>query len=134
MKLKYQLNLVAVIILMVVAFSIALAGVSAINQVTLELNRKLLASEVKNLLSGIEDASQVLRDNRVDKVQSYVERAKQDLLDEYRDYSFGRTGRLLLIELESGRDLLGSKLFENEDGENCLLEMREKKKAFSDAE
>jgi len=106
MKLRYQINLAAVTVLMAVAIAIGLAGALAINEVTLELNRKLLTSEVKNLLAAIKEAHRVLSDNRVDLVPSYVARAQDDLLSEFQYYRFGRTGRLMVYDISTGKNLV----------------------------
>jgi hypothetical protein len=104
-KLKYQINLVSVSILIIVALSITLAGVVSLDGATQELNRKLLASESKNIMTTVRAAYQVLSDNRVDKIASYVQRAQSDLLQDFRGYAFGKTGRLTIIETHQRQDL-----------------------------
>jgi len=80
MKIKYEINLVSLGILAAVSLAIAFAGVTALDKVTSELNQKLMTNEVKNLVANIHEAHQVLRDNRVDKVDSYIERTKAEQL------------------------------------------------------
>ncbi len=99
MKIKYEINLVSLGILVTVSLAIAFAGVTALDKVTTELNQKLMANEVKNLVANIRAAHQVLRDNRVDKVDSYIEKTKAELIQELDDYTFGKTGKLRIVEL-----------------------------------
>lgn len=106
MKLKYQLNVLAAFILIIVSLLIAAVGVIAIDQVTRELNSRLLNHEVENLIDDIDDTRMVLKENRVENIESYVERAKRDLLDEFNTYSFGQTGQLLVYDVTMGTSLL----------------------------
>lgn len=106
MKLRYQLNLFTTLILVMVSFSIASIGVIAINHVTRELNSRLLAHDVQSLIHNIRDAKEILQENRVNTLESYVERAKIDLLDEFRQFKFGKTGQLLIIDSTLKKDLL----------------------------
>ncbi len=105
MKLKYKINLASLGILITVACAIAGAGVFALNQVTYDLNNKLMTKEVDNLITDISTAQQVLLQSGVASVESYSTRAKKDLLDEFRQYSFGRTGKVLIVETD-GKVLL----------------------------
>jgi PAS domain S-box-containing protein len=98
MKLKYEINLAFLAILIAVASSIAIAGVMAISRVTHDLNLKIMKSEVQNLLADIGSAHEVLKASGVSGVHSYVERAQADLIQEFRGYSFGKTGRLMILE------------------------------------
>lgn len=106
MKLKYQLNFFSAIILVTVSLFIAAAGVMSINQVTRELNSRLLNHEVNNLMDGIESTRRILRENRVDNIESYIARAKLDLLDEFRHFEFGDSGRLLIFDAVGQQELL----------------------------
>ncbi len=101
MKLKYKINLASLGILIVVACAIAGAGVFAINQVTYDLNKKLMTQEVDNLIAGIRAAHQVLIQSGVGSVESYTRMAKDDLLHEFREYSFGRTGKVMIVQTDS---------------------------------
>lgn len=99
MKIKYEINLVSLGTLVAVSLAIAFAGASALDKVTSELNQKLMTNEVKNLVANIHTAHQVLRDNRVDKVDSYIERTKAEQIQELTSYAFGKTGKLRIVEL-----------------------------------
>jgi PAS domain S-box-containing protein len=97
MKLHYKINLTSLGILITVAFALAIEGVVAINHVTYDLNRKLMIKEVENLVANIRAADQVLKQSGVAGVENYRQRAKRDLLAEFKKYEFGRTGRLMVI-------------------------------------
>jgi PAS domain S-box-containing protein len=98
MKLKYKINLVSLGILIAVAIAIAGVGIMAINQVVYDLNQKLMAKEVENMIGTVQAAHQVLKDAGVASVESYVRKAQDDLIDEFRKYKFGSTGRLIIAD------------------------------------
>jgi two-component system, cell cycle sensor histidine kinase and response regulator CckA len=127
MKIKYQINLVSLGILVTVSLAIAFAGARALDKVTNELNQKLLANEVKNLVANIHAAHQVLRDNRVDKVESYVERTKEEQKQELTDYTFGKTGKLRIIEFTDRIVLPRSSSPEDTLPANCLEAIAQQK-------
>ena len=108
MKLQYQLNLFATLILISVSGAICSAGVFAINRVTMELNAKLINNEVSNFIDEIQDANHVLQNSRVDGVQNYVKRAQRDLLDGFSTYHFGDTGGVMVLDVETHRTLIAS--------------------------
>ena len=108
MKLQYQLNFLAIVILICVSGAIAYAGFFALNKVTMELNLRLLTNEVGNVMDEIRQAHQVLKNNRVDQVESYVERTKKDLLLSFSDYRFGKTGKLLILDTKTKQTTLSS--------------------------
>jgi PAS domain S-box-containing protein len=98
MKLKYKINLVSLSILIAVAIAIAGVGLRAINQVVYNLNQKLMAKEVENIIGTIQAAHQVLKDAGVAIVENYVRKAQDDLIDEFRKYKFGSTGKLIIAD------------------------------------
>ncbi len=127
MKIKYQINLLSLGILVAVSLAIAFAGASALDKVTSELNQKLMTNEVKNLVANIRAAHQVLRDNRVDKVGSYIERTKAEQLQELNNYAFGKTGKLRIIELPDRMVMPRSSLLEDALPATCLAAIAQQK-------
>jgi PAS domain S-box-containing protein len=101
MKLKYKINLVSLSILITVSCAIAAAGVAAINQLSYDLNQRLMSKEVDNLVTTIHGAHQVLKDSGVGSVESYIRKTREDLLAELRHYRFGATGRAMIVEKSS---------------------------------
>ena len=108
MKLQYQLNLFAILILISVSGAICSAGVFAIKQVTMELNTKLINNQVTNFIEAIQDANLVLQNSRVDRVETYVTRAQKDLLDGFTTYHFGNTGGMMVLDLSTQKTLIAS--------------------------
>ncbi len=101
MKLKYKINLASLGILIAVACAIAGAGVFAINQVTYDLNKKLMTQEVDNLIADIRASHHILIQSGVASVESYTRMAKDDLLSAFREYSFGRTGKVMIVQTDT---------------------------------
>jgi signal transduction histidine kinase len=97
MKLKYKVNLLSLGVLLIVASAISAAGVLTIQGLTYRLNRKLMSSEVSHIVDRIRAAHTVLIESGVADVDSYVFRAQGDLLAEFSDYRFGKTGELLIL-------------------------------------
>ena len=127
MKIKYEINLVSLGILLAVSLAIAFAGVTALDRVISELNQKLMANEVKNLVAKIYAAHQILQDNRVDKIDSYVERTKTELIQDLQNYAFGSTGKLRIIELPDRMLMPRSSLLEASLPATCLATITQQK-------
>ena len=131
MKIKYQINLVSLGILVIVSLTIAFAGASALDKVTSELNQKLMTNEVKNLVANIHAAHQVLRDNRVDNIDSYIERTKDEQIQELTKYTFGKTGKLRIIELADRMVMPRISLQEDALPATCLAAIAQQKDGTS---
>nr|WP_320191570.1 response regulator [uncultured Desulfobacter sp.] len=108
MKLQYQLNLFAIVILLSVSGAICSAGVVAIKRVTMELNAKLINNQVTNLISEIQEAHQILKNSRVDLVPNYIHRTQDDLLEVFSSYHFGKTGGLIVLDTVTKKKLIAS--------------------------
>nr|WP_319494022.1 PAS domain S-box protein [uncultured Desulfobacter sp.] len=108
MKLQCQLNLFAILILISVSGAICSAGVFAIKGVSMALNTKLINNQVTNFIDEIQDANSVLQNSRVDRVQNYVNRAQQDLLDGFSSYHFGNTGGVTVLDVSTQKLLIAS--------------------------
>ena len=106
MKLKYKINFVSLGILTAVTCAVALVGILTINQVVIDLNRKLMSMEVHNLIATIRSAHQVLKEAGVGHVESYVRKAQEDLIAEFRNYRFGSTGKLAIADRRTATLLL----------------------------
>ncbi|WP_020589897.1 hypothetical protein [Desulfobacter curvatus] len=64
MKLQYQLNVFAIVILLSVSGAICSAGVFAINRVTMELNTKLINNQVSNVMASADASKFIINDIR----------------------------------------------------------------------
>ncbi len=109
MKLHYKINLTSLGILITVTCAMAVAGVIAINQVTYDLNRKLMMKEVGNLLAKIQGADQILSQSGVAEIESSQQRAKQNLLGEFEHYTFGKTGELMVVQKDGIVPMMATK-------------------------
>ncbi len=99
MKLRYKLNLLALSVLFVVASAITVSGVLAIGGLSVDLNKRLMYSEINHVIGQVEDAQEVLRLSGVAGVKSYILATQADLVHELTDYHLGRTGELMIITL-----------------------------------
>lgn len=97
MKLIYKINAIALGVMVVVGLAISAAGLNAIGDVTDRFNREVMAREVQNVVAMIEGAHGILKENRLDTVESYRHQAQSDVLAELEDYQFGETGQLTVI-------------------------------------
>lgn len=100
MKLIYKLNLVSLGVLIVVSCVIAGAGLLAINQVTFDLNRKIMSREVNELVKLAATAHQILRENRIEHVESYLKKAHADVITDLKGYRYGRTGCVMILNMD----------------------------------
>ena len=106
MRLHLKVNIVSLGILVAVACALTVAGVAAMDRMAFDLNRRLLAAEAASLADKISETQSVLTDSGVAGVRSYVERAQQDLLQEFMQDTPDRFG-LLAILTASGDVVLG---------------------------
>lgn len=106
MKLRYKFNLLALGVLFAVGIAISIAGVFTIERLAYRMNSKLMEAEVVKVLEDLHSAHKVLTESGVASVDSYVRRAQVDILDKYRDFRFGRTGRIEIVAEPGSRQLL----------------------------
>ncbi len=97
MKLTYKINLVALGVLAFVGAAITIAGVSTIRQATYSLNSQLMMGEVGAIYSTFDSSYEILLENQLENVESYVLQAKSDILSELSDYRYGVTGKLIIV-------------------------------------
>lgn len=93
----YKINLVALVVLVAVAFAFALAGVTTISRVSYDLKREVMSHKVNNVVTTIQGAYDVLVENRIDGVESYTRQAQRDVVDELKSFSYGKSGRLFIV-------------------------------------
>ncbi len=106
MKLRYKFNLLALGVLLAVGIAISIAGVFTIERLAYRMNRKLMEAEVVKVVEDVHSAHRVLTESGVASVDSYVRRAQADILDKYREFRFGRTGRIQIVAEPGSRQLL----------------------------
>lgn len=106
MKLRYKFNLLALGVLLAVGIAISIAGIFTIERLAYSMNHKLMEAEVNTVLHDIHNAHEVLTESGVASVAGYVHRAQADILDKYRNYRYGRTGRMLIFDVKDSSQLL----------------------------
>jgi hypothetical protein len=130
MKLRYKFNLLALGVLFIIGIAISLAGVLTIERLAYKMNHKLMEVEVVKVLEEIREAHRVLSESGVASVESYVRRAQTDVLEKYREYRFGRTGRLQIFG-EPGSDQILPQLAESRGIDaSCMHEIIQKGRGF----
>ena len=97
MRLKYKINIIFLGTLVVVALALTLAGVLTIDTLTRDLNHRLMESELAHAMARVAEAADVLEQSGVANVASYVKAAQDELLQYFREYRLGETGRLYII-------------------------------------
>jgi signal transduction histidine kinase len=123
MRLQFKVNLVSLGILVAVACALTVVGVVAMDRVAFDLNRRLLSAEAASLTDKIAETQSVLADSGVAAVRSYMERAQQDLVQEFAQDASSRFGHLVILT-SAGQTVLGMEASGNRDADlPCLKEM-----------
>lgn len=125
MKLHYKINLTSLSILLTVTTAIAISGYFAITQISYTLNEKLMGKEVHSIKLQIQEAIDVLQQSGVASVPSYIEQAKNELLNEFNHYHVSNTGHLLIVDKSSG-EVLTKLLFLNAEDQALLRQIGER--------
>ena len=128
MKILYKFYGVGLLSLIAVAAAISTAGVLAIEGLTYDLNRKLLATEMDRVLATIRQAHEILEESGVANVSSYIRAAQQDTIQELEKHQVKDFGHLTVVA-EPDTVILHESIAPG-DGYNlaCLSEMFEQKK------
>lgn len=104
MRLKQQLNLLAVGIIFAVALVVSLAAVVAMERLVHDLSEARMRSELSWIRGEMNKAHQMLKDTGIDSLQAYLDQAQQEMIQEFRDFRIGKTGRLYILA-DDGRIL-----------------------------
>ena len=108
MNLQYKINLTSLMILVTVTVALTWAGAVAITRLSYDLNSKLMNKEIANLQRTIQGAISVLEQSGVSTVEGYQNRAKSDVLANFGDFVFSKTGILIVVNKKDGKVLLNS--------------------------
>lgn len=96
MKLQAKLNSISVTVLLAMTVLIVLAGMFIIEDIIVEMNRRLLRSEVSNVIQKIRWSLQ-LRSAGESQSKDRTHYARRFLLEHLRSHEFGETGMLFII-------------------------------------
>jgi methyl-accepting chemotaxis protein len=100
--LKRQLNLLAVGVILAVSLFISLAAVVAMDRLAHQLSAARMLSELGWIRFDVGDTHRILKDTGVDTLKSYLDSAQQEIIQKFRDFRIGDTGRLYLVS-DDGR-------------------------------
>ncbi|MBB6478717.1 ATP-binding protein [Spirochaeta isovalerica] len=98
MRLTYKINLFSLVIPALMALIVVLTGISVMNRVIYDLNRKLIGKDMDNLVSLIEADHDILKKAGVDDYPQYINQAKRDFLDKMSDNRDSTESRLIIID------------------------------------
>ena len=101
-SLKRQLNLLAVGVILAVSLFISLAAVIAMDRLAHQLSASRMISELGWIRFEMGDTHKILKDTGVETLKSYLDSAKQETIQKFRDFRIGDTGRLYLVS-DDGR-------------------------------
>lgn len=106
MKLGRQINLFVLLLLGALAIVLMAIGYFTIERILLRDHTITFTRELDNIDLNIRQSYQELENTSLLGLQSYVDSEQQRLLSVLKDYEFGETGQLNLLNLDS-RVLLG---------------------------
>jgi len=112
MKLRSRLYLFSCVAILSTTMYMLFAGVAIIDQVVLQMNKRILELELERIVGVIDDYTKVLEDSGLAGIENYKKAFEGDLTSKFKDFKFGRTGELCLIT-PAGANLLkepGAKL------------------------
>lgn len=105
MNLKLKAKLTGFALVVFITLGTAGMAVLAIDHVSLSLNQRLLGKELHEYTAQVTEALRILEDNGLARVESYVQRAQQDLLEHFASSSNDTFGELTIFDT-AGRALL----------------------------
>ncbi|MEK7991735.1 MAG: ATP-binding protein [Thiotrichaceae bacterium] len=100
MKLQTKINIFAFLLLALLAIPIVVIGYFSINQIVYKLNNELFSKEINNINQEITELYETLEFSGVLGIESYIINARQELLDKFKDYRYGNTGYLYILDSE----------------------------------
>jgi PAS domain S-box-containing protein len=134
MNLRTKTSLVSISLLAVMTCSLVLVGTVAIDEIVYELNQRLLTQQVTIQLHKVDRAYQVLGNAGVLGLESHIHRVEQDLVDEFRHFSHGRTGRFFLVAAPDRLIVHTGTPEETTPDPGSLAEMFTKQRGFTEYE
>lgn len=98
MKLRLKINLFSLVIPALMAFIVITTGISVMNRVIIDLNRKLIEKDIENLFGLIDSDHNVLKKAGVDNHPQYVSQAKLDFLKNLSNRDYSTEGELIILD------------------------------------
>ena len=101
-SLGRQLNLLAVGVIIAVSLILSLAAVFTMDRLSHRLSEARMLSELRWIRGEVGDAHRILKDTGVNTLKSYLDSTQQEIIQKFRDFRIGDTGRVYLIS-DDGR-------------------------------
>jgi len=100
LKISKELHLISTVIFSLFAICTLSFGFFVITNVVYNFTTQLLESELESIIEDINSTHDILVQTGLDKVQKYVDSAKNEISLHYKNYGFRKTGKLTIIENE----------------------------------
>ncbi|MFH1767836.1 MAG: methyl-accepting chemotaxis protein [Candidatus Omnitrophota bacterium] len=84
-------------ILIILSLSLIYAGTSVINRIIYDNITRIMSLEIEKVKEKVEISYNTLSNAGVLDIESYVNAAKDDLLNMFRNFQFGKTGNLFIL-------------------------------------
>lgn len=97
MKIQTKFNIFIFSILMLVSLPIMVAHYLVLTQTTHSLYQKMLQIELSGIYSEISSSYRVIKSAGIAELEGYVTSTQQKLLEKARNYAFGKTGFIFII-------------------------------------
>jgi len=97
MKILTKLNLFSLTTVVTVAVLMVLSGTLVINDIVYDLNSRLIALELGNVYSMVEEHYEVLKKHKLLGVEDYVKSAQQEVADSLKQYRRGKTDCVYIV-------------------------------------
>lgn len=105
MQLRTKIYLFTLTMLILLTASIVLVGTYIINDIVYGLNKRLLLQEMNHLVERVQRGHDILVRTGIHTIETYVARQQKQLTSQFREITFGRTGRVYIID-NKGRAVL----------------------------
>ncbi|MEK9149808.1 MAG: methyl-accepting chemotaxis protein, partial [Candidatus Desantisbacteria bacterium] len=97
MTLGKKINSLVGIVLIILSVSIIYTGTTVITKITHENIVRIMTLEISNIIAKIETSYGILQESGVVGIDAYVTVAQQELIEDFRKVTFGKTGQLFVI-------------------------------------
>ncbi len=98
MKTQTKINLFMFMMLASLEIPLVIAGYIAINKIVYNLNQEMFNNELLQIRKEITRQQQTLEEMGVATVENFIQKSQTDLLKELRQYKYGRTGFLYILD------------------------------------
>ena len=122
MKITNKVVLSSGLILAAMSIVLIVAGTLVINRIIHSLNEEALELRLNEAYRDVTIASKTLEDSGLADVKVYVDGAKDEVVQKYSDYTFGKTGNILIYDGEGKKFIKGSDTAQNADAGDDFID------------